>query len=80
MCLQARCEHTDRTSLHNARARRILRRHSDSNVQLSQISTVSPSLAAPFLLLEGPVPWTGVLGYGTVGQGSYPTTLTPRTM
>ena len=30
MCLQARCEHSDRTSLNNAHARRIFRRHSDS--------------------------------------------------
>ena len=30
--MQARCEHTDRTPLHDAHARRIFRRHSDSNV------------------------------------------------
>ena len=39
------------------------------------------SVAAPFYIaMEVPVPWTGVVGYGTVCQGSCPTTLTPRTV
>ena len=38
-------------------------------------------LAAPCNLpVEVLVPWTGVVGHGIVCQGSYPTTLTPRTV
>ena len=42
------------------------------------VATASPLFSTS--LWEVPVPWTGVGGHGTVCQGSYPTTLTPRTV
>ena len=42
------------------------------------VPSASPLLSTS--LWEVPVPWTRVVDYGTVCQGPYPTTLTPRTV